>query len=101
MLSFDFSAADKPEVAYTFQLEAKADNLYPWRNRKNDLDVDNDGSVSPLDVLVVTNEINANGTRKLDAVGPKKAPFYYYDANGDGSISPLDILTIVNFINGK
>ncbi len=100
-LSFDYNAAGGSIATFAFILKGEAANLYPWRNRKNHLDVDNDGFVSPLDVLAITNAINTSGSKKLDNIGPTAEPRYYFDVNGDGSISPLDSLTVINFLNSR
>lgn len=68
-----------------------------WRNPLDSLDVDQDRSISPLDVLVVINDINAKGSRKLPDV--KTPGTAFLDADGDQFVSPLDVLSIVNAIN--
>lgn len=68
-----------------------------WRNERNHLDVDDDSFVGPLDVLNLINDINQNGTRDLDDVGPSIRQFF--DVDDDGSISPLDVLIVINWIN--
>ncbi len=68
------------------------------QNPFNPLDVDRDTFVSPLDVLLTVNSLNAEGTRRI-APGNNKAPFY--DVNADGSLSPLDTLTIINYLNTR
>ena len=70
-----------------------------WRNPVDSIDVDNDGSLSPLDALSTINYINANVDRSLPPVRPLDQP--YYDVDGDLSVSPLDVLTVVNQINGR
>ncbi|MCU0707444.1 MAG: right-handed parallel beta-helix repeat-containing protein [Pirellula sp.] len=66
-------------------------------NVNNPYDVDFDGFVSPLDVLALINDINANGSRRLPTNVPDTRP--YLDPNNNGSIEPLDVLMIINFIN--
>ena len=70
------------------------------------LDVTADGSVGPLDTLVVINLLNRlsrpdwlasdrpMSSEELDS-------FAYYDVNADNSIDPLDVLTIINFLNRR
>jgi hypothetical protein len=69
-----------------------------FQNPDNRLDVDDDGFVSAIDVLVLVNDINANGQRVLPE-GFVPPPFL--DVNGDGSVSSLDVLEVVNFINSR
>ena len=68
-----------------------------WRNPVDSVDVDNDGSVSPLDALVVINYINAGEPGSLPNVRNPNKP--YYDADGDQKVSPLDVLVVVNHLN--
>ena len=68
------------------------------QNPSNNLDVDADGFVSPIDVLILVNDINFNGVRTLSSTLPTPP---YLDPNGDGSIGPLDVLSVINFINNR
>jgi hypothetical protein len=74
----------------------------PWQNQANVLDVNNDTFVSPLDALLIINEINANGSRPLtpppSSVGPIQPP-PFLDVNGDLFLSPLDALLVINALN--
>ncbi len=56
-------------------------------------DCDNSGSVSPLDALVVINELNQPDSR--DAMASSKM----IDVDADGVLSPLDALVVINYIN--
>ncbi len=69
----------------------------PWQNRILNEDVDNRGTVDPLDVLILINEINRNGSRPLDGSGLASPP--YFDVNGDRSLGPIDVLQVINYIN--
>jgi hypothetical protein len=60
------------------------------------MDVDDDLTMSPLDVLTVVNQINRFGSWQTEGVGE-----YFCDVDKDGSISPLDALVIINAINSK
>ncbi len=62
----------------------------------NPLDVNKDGFVTPTDVRVVINDLNANGARTAEPTLPgEKNP----DTNRDFFISPSDALRIINFLN--
>ncbi|MEQ1825670.1 MAG: dockerin type I domain-containing protein [Pirellula sp.] len=71
----------------------------PWQNQTLPEDVNNLGSADPIDVLILINEINLNGSRALDNSGLSSPP--YYDVNGDRVLSPLDILQVINLINRR
>ncbi len=68
-----------------------------WRNPSDNLDVDNDHTISPLDVLSVINRINADPNQALTLRRPANAN--YVDVDGDKLVSPLDVLSLINYIN--
>ena len=69
------------------------------QNPANNLDVDADGFISPIDVLILVNDINANGSPRIL---PSTLPIPpYLDPNGNGTIDPLDVLMVINFINAR
>ena len=70
-----------------------------FQNQRLTLDVDDDGSITPLDVLTVINDINVNGIRTLPTNVPDTAP--YIDTNGNGQSDPLDVLEVVNYLNSQ
>mgnify|MGYP006274053797 CR=1 FL=1 len=67
-----------------------------WHNVSNPLDVNNDGNVTPVDALMVINDLNSLGSRPLNNSG---SPPPYLDVNNDGSVSPLDGLLVINQLN--
>ncbi|MFO0904332.1 MAG: dockerin type I domain-containing protein [Pirellulales bacterium] len=59
------------------------------------LDVNRDGSVTPLDALIIINALNSgNGEAEAVAAG------YRPDVDGSGSVVPLDALYVINALNG-
>ncbi len=66
-------------------------------NPSNPLDVNADGHVSPVDALLVVNELNQIGARRLSShvVGTP-----HVDVNHDGFVTPLDALLVLNDLNG-
>lgn len=70
--------------------------LYGLTNLDNPYDVDGDGAVTPLDVVMQINDYNLNGSRAL-TISPLGGPFW--DVNGDGLFTPDDILAVVNYLN--
>jgi hypothetical protein len=61
-------------------------------------DADMSGSITPLDALVVINQLNTQmGDNLRDGVGIDKS--IAVDVDADGSLSPLDALTVINYIN--
>lgn len=78
-------------------LETRTMMVSDWQNPVQPLDVDNDSSISPLDVLVVINSINQGNIGPFETINV--ADGYYLDADGDGQLSPLDVLAIINYLN--
>ncbi|MCA9133532.1 MAG: hypothetical protein KDA45_10275 [Planctomycetales bacterium] len=85
--------------AFLLSIAAKAS---PYHNAKNPHDVNGDGIISPLDVLILINDLNANGPHPTPSggVGNGEPPSHMPDVNGDGIISPIDVLLIINELNG-
>ena len=86
-------------------LERRSMLTADWQNPINPWDVDgNDGpeSVTPLDALLVINElsrhdVSAFGTGMLPELGPDdSSPPPFVDVNGDNIVSPLDALMVIN-----
>ncbi|MDA1055052.1 MAG: tandem-95 repeat protein [Planctomycetota bacterium] len=63
-----------------------------WQNPVQPTDVNGDGTDSPLDALVIINELNTVGPHDL-AGGVITA---FLDVNGDGVVSPIDALLVIN-----
>lgn len=79
-----------------------------WTNVLNSLNADGDapGSVSPLDALVIINELNdprfSNPrTGELPIVGNSDSrPPPFLDVDCDSRVTPLDVLNVINALNG-
>lgn len=71
----------------------------PWQNPTNSKDVDNNGHVVPLDVLLIVNELNLSGSRLLPTPTGDQSPPPFLDTNGDGNLTPSDALSVINFLN--
>jgi hypothetical protein len=76
-------------------------------NLSNRFDVNDDGFVSPIDVLILVNLVNQGNGGSLSGGGNgaggegenSDGGGYYVDVNSDGFLSPLDILWVVNELN--
>ncbi len=68
-----------------------------WQNPVSREDVDQSGTVTPRDVLIVISTINARGSGSLE--GFSSPPFV--DVDGNGSLSPRDVLSVISFINSR
>ena len=71
-----------------------------FQNQVNNLDVDGDTLITPLDPLAIVNYINAHpGSGQLPLNSPDVPPFV--DVDGDGFSTPLDVLFVVNKLNSN
>lgn len=74
-----------------------------WHNAERPYDVNNDGSVIPLDALLVINELNGIGlglnVGRLPVTTEGFQPPPFVDVNGDGFFGPLDALLVINELN--
>ncbi|MEM6687997.1 MAG: dockerin type I domain-containing protein [Planctomycetota bacterium] len=80
--------SDSPATIYARQIVDS-----PLYNTTEPLDVNQVDGVSPLDALLIINELTSNGTRLLtesDLGGD------LFDTNNDGFVSPLDALLVIN-----
>ena len=79
------------------------DDLALWQNPIDELDVDNDGGVFPIDALLIINELNEPQYRDpitgVLPTPPDPIPAYF-DVTGDDVCSAIDVLQIINFLNG-
>lgn len=95
-VSFSYQVMDNDEVLSN--VASVAVKVFPaYQNPRNRFDVDDDGNVSPLDVLQIINDIAANRFRDLPNNVAETVP--YIDTNGNSQVDPLDVLDVINFIN--
>jgi exo-beta-1,3-glucanase (GH17 family) len=96
-----FRLADTDGYGIDFDKYALSLTAVDWKNPGLPFDVNNDGRITPLDVLLVINYINANpGNSGRPPVVPN-APPPFYDVDGTDTVLPLDVLLIINFINSQ
>lgn len=72
-------------------------NDFPW-SPVLPRDVDGNGMVQAVDVLIVINEINARGIRPLP-VPPPAIPAFCFDAAPNNVLEAADVLAVINHIN--
>ncbi|MBI2823693.1 MAG: hypothetical protein HYX69_03260 [Planctomycetia bacterium] len=86
-------------------------------NASNALDVNGDGTVSPIDALLVLGELNAQGAYTFSASaqsatsapraaadaagGGSGTPALFLDTSGDGQLSPIDALLVIRALNDQ
>lgn len=70
-----------------------------WQNELLPRDVNASGLVSPVDALLVINDLNRHGGRLLPPISDAQAPPPFLDVDGNGFVSPLDALQVINALN--
>lgn len=73
----------------------------PWHQATNPLNVSADaqGAIAPIDALLVINELNGPGARRLAAPSANVRAYAFIDVNHDGFVSPVDALLVINYLN--
>jgi hypothetical protein len=104
------AAGEATEVQADFSFAAGA--ARQWHNFAKPLDTNLDGSIDPIDALLVINQLNRYGSRPLldspvpvRAITPqtigRAARSFQVDTNGDGHLAPIDALLVFNYLNGR
>ncbi len=75
-------------------------NPFAWSNPSNPLDANNDGSVAPIDALVIINFIDSGASSRLPQARATTEDFFF-DTNRDGFVAPIDVLVVINFIDDQ
>lgn len=79
--------------------ELMAADVLPFHNQLYAHDVDGDFQISPLDALVVINELNATGARSLEGQSAFEDNNRNFDVDADNALTPLDALSVINRLN--
>lgn len=79
--------------------ELMAADFAPFHNYLASTDVDGDFKISPLDALMVINQINTSGSGSLAGRAAPASRIGLVDADADNALSPLDALLVINSIN--
>lgn len=107
MLAADLGIYVTPDVATSVEESELAEEVQlaseqsPQTSLGDPNDVNNDGSLSPIDLLLLLDDMSRDGSRKLSDApegegGERRS---YLDINGDGYFSPIDILQVINALN--
>ena len=92
----DLAESDNFEILKSKFIESAATPpASPWQQSIEPLDVDSNGIITPLDALLVINELGKFPAGILPDLGGE-APLSYIDTDGDGFNGPLDALLVIN-----
>ncbi len=91
------------EQQYTIEV-VDSSGSRTWHNSANPLDVNNSGTIEPLDVNVIVTELT--NVPNSDPVSgflrpPPSGQHPYIDTNNDGYAAPIDALIVINHLNGN
>ncbi len=64
-------------------------------------DVNGDGRITAFDAIIIINDLNLHGARKLDNGGSTNEPLDFLDVNGDSSVSAFDAIIVINRLNSE
>lgn len=100
MLAADALELDWVDSAWQAEGESAAS---PWHNGELREDVDRNAQVTPRDALVVINDLNARGARRLVAAEAEGSDdsLPMIDVNNDHFVTSLDVLIVVNALNAE
>lgn len=94
-----------PELAVQATIQSDESCGMVRQNPNNQLDVNNDGNVTPIDVLLGINMLSRmnDSIRSGDSIETESsaAPSPFYDVNGDGEITVLDSLVVINYLRSQ
>jgi VCBS repeat-containing protein len=97
--SFDYRAKDAGGAGAPARVTIAVHSAHPFHNSQAPMDVNDDGTVNAQDVLMIINDINANGIRELPAERIEGTVAPMPDVNRDNRVTPIDILIIINYLN--
>jgi hypothetical protein len=90
----------------SFRCAAKHREKLSWHNHKCRWDVNNSGTIEPMDSLIIINTLNSFGAHALDPDtsgdgegGVHALPGEYVDVNDNGSVDNPDAQAVINYIN--
>lgn len=95
--AIDAFGAASPQTTVTITIGRAPPPAY--QNPSQRWDVNADGFISPIDVLILVNLLNSRGSSIPVAGLP--GPPDYVDVNGDNFVTPLDVLAVVDRINSS
>ncbi|MCY2986847.1 MAG: dockerin type I domain-containing protein [Planctomycetota bacterium] len=75
-------------------------NFAGWQNSLEPSDVNGDGRLTPLDALLLINEVNRLGPRALSGLWTGSTTTeYFWDVSGDDQVSALDVLQVIDALS--
>jgi hypothetical protein len=91
--TFIYGGAPFSDAGFEFHINPTE---HPWQNPFAPLDVNNDGMVSPADVLLEIDALRSSGIHTLGVPTVGETLPRFVDTNGDDLLSPVDLLLVVD-----
>ncbi len=95
--TFIYGGAPFSDAGFELNINPTA---HPWQNPFAPLDVNNDGMISPADVLLEISALVSSGIRTLGVPTVGETLPRFADTNGDGLLSPADLLAVISQLDG-
>ncbi|MFO7908071.1 MAG: FG-GAP-like repeat-containing protein, partial [Pirellulaceae bacterium] len=99
--SFQYRASDGLAESNIATVTITVETAYPWHNGTARVDVSDDRYASPIDALLVIDDLNSNGSRSLPTQRPQPLVSPFIDVSRDGFVSPIDALIVIAYLNDE
>ena len=100
--NWSIELADRLDNLTNFDFGARLVTGANWQNPVEPLDVDNDGFIAPIDVLLIVSHLNQYGSHPLPVPPqPPELPPPFLDVDGDDHVAPVDALLIIGHLNSQ
>ena len=100
--SWSIELTDRLDNLTNFDFGARLVAGANWQNPIEPLDVDNDGFIAPIDVLLIVSHLNQYGSHPLPVPPqPPELPPPFLDVDGDDHVAPIDALLIIGHLNSQ
>ena len=86
---------------WTETLESRTLMASDFWNPNNPYDVNNDHHISPIDAVLIIDDINAKKAGQLNGNQSSAGVSGFVDVNNDGVLSPIDALKVISNLNGQ
>ena len=97
--TFEYAMTDGAVESQPATVTITVATAYPWHNGIEPLNVSAEGGITPIDALMVINELNSEHKTDLPTDRPRPLTAPFLDVNRDGQVTPFDALLVINYLN--
>jgi len=87
------------DIAWSISSAMRNPKAAKFHNLAIQFDVNNDGEITPIDVLIPINYLSRNGSSQY--LGNVRSITGYVGVDGDNFASPIDVLYVINRLNRR